>query len=79
MVDKVPAILIACHDSVCRGHFLGRLIAQKAMRVEYYWPIMFQDAHDYVKRCDAYQNYGKNDLHMILILHISLPLVSFEK
>jgi hypothetical protein len=28
---EVPSILEACHDSACRGHFSGRLIAQKAL------------------------------------------------
>lgn len=49
IVDKVLAILITCYDSAYEGHFLGRLTVQKAIRAEYYWPTMFQDAHDYTK------------------------------
>ena len=76
---EVPKILEACHDSACGGHFAGRLTAQKALRAGYFWPTMFQDAHGYAKRCDACQRYAKNDLHMAMPLHISLPLAPFEK
>ena len=77
--EEVSKILEACHDSACGGHFAGRLTAQKALRAGYFWPTMFQDAHDYVKRCDACQRYAKNDLHMAMPLHVSLPLAPFEK
>ncbi len=77
--EEVPKILEACHDSACGGHFAGKLTAQKALRAGYFWPTMFQDAHDHAKRCDACQRYAKNDLHMALPLHISLPLAPFEK
>ena len=32
-----------------------------------------------MKRCDAYQRYARNNLRMEISLHVSLPLVSFEK
>ncbi len=75
----VPAILKACHDSVCGGHFLGRLIAQKAFRTRYFWPTMFVNAKSHTKRCDVCQRYARNDLHLDLPLNSSLPLVPFEK
>lgn len=77
--QEVTKILEACHDSACGGHFAGRLTAQKALRAGYFWPTMFQDAHDHAKRCDACQRYAKNDLHMAMPLHVSLPLAPFEK
>lgn len=49
VVDDVPTVLMACYDSACGWHFSGRLTAQKAMIAGYYWPIMFQDAHEYAK------------------------------
>ena len=58
---------------------LGILTGQKVLRVGYYWPDLFRDAHSYVKRCDACQRYARNDLHMERSLHVSLPLVPFEK
>jgi len=77
--QKVLSILEACHDSVCGGHFFGRLTTQKALCCGYFWPTMFTDAHTHAQCCDACQRYARNDLHMDLPLHLSLPLVPFEK
>lgn len=76
---EVESILSACHDSACGGHFSGQLTGQKVLRAGYFWPTLFQDAHKYVRKCDACQRFARNDLHMQLPLHISLPLVPFEK
>ena len=76
---EVPGILEACHDSACGGHFSGQLTGQKILRAGYFWPTLFQDSHDYVRKCDACQRYARNDLRMEMPLHISLPLVPFEK
>ena len=76
---EVPDILEACHDSACGGHFSGQLTGQKILRAGYFWPTLFQDSHDYVRKCDACQRYARNDLRMEMPLHISLPLVPFEK
>lgn len=77
--SEIAPILSACHDSACGGHFSGTLTGQKVLRAGYYWPTLFRDAHDYTKRCDACQRYARNDLRMELPLHVSLPLVPFEK
>ena len=45
---EVPTILEACHNSACGGHFSGQLTGQKILRVEYFWPTLFKDSHDYV-------------------------------
>jgi hypothetical protein len=77
--EEIPTILAACHDSACGGHFSGELTSKKILHTGYYWPTLFEDAHEYVKRCDACQRYARNDLRMELPLQISLPLVPFEK
>ena len=76
---EVPTILVACHDIACGGHFFGQLTDQKILRARYFWPTLFKDSHDYMNRCDACQRYARNDLRMEMPLHISLPLVPFEK
>jgi hypothetical protein len=77
--SEIPAILAACHDSACGGHFSGQLTGQKILRAGYYWPTLFRDAHAHVKKCDACQRYARNDLHMALPLNPILPLAPFEK
>ena len=76
---EVESILVACHDSACGGHFSGQLTGQKILRAGYFWPTLFQDAHEYVRKCDTCQRYARNDLRMKLPLHVSLPLVPFER
>ena len=76
---EVPSILAACHDSACGGHFAGLLTGQRVLRAGYFWPDLFEDAKEYVRKCDARQRYAKNDLRIEMPLHVSLPLVPFEK
>ena len=59
---EVPSILVACHDSACGGHFPGQFLGQKILRACYFWPTLFKDVHEYVKRCDACQRYVGTDL-----------------
>ena len=49
------------------------------LRAGYFWPTLFKDSHAYVRKCDTCQHYVRNDLRIEMPLHISLPLVSFEK
>lgn len=76
---EVTPILAACHDSACGGHFYGPLTGQKILRIGYFWPTLFKDVLNYVTRCDVCQRYARNDLRMELPLHVSLPLIPFEK
>ena len=76
---EVLAILEACHDSACGGHFSGRLTGQKILRAGYYWPILFADATAHAKKCDACHRYARNDLHMDLPLHPTLSISPLEK
>ena len=74
---EVPDILETFHDSACGGHFSGQFIGQKILRADYFWPILFEDSHDYVRKCDICQMYTMNDLRMEIPLHVSLPLILF--
>ena len=61
---EAPFILAACHDSACGGYFLGLFTDQKVLRACYFWPDLFKDAKEYVRKCDACQRYARNDLRM---------------
>lgn len=78
-VSEVPSIPKACHNNAYDGHLSEQMTGQKIFRACYFWPTLSQDLHLYVKKCDAYQRYAKNDLRMELPLHVSLPLIPFEK
>ena len=45
-VDKVMKEL---HDGPVGGHFVGNTTAHKILRVGYYWPTLFKDAHTYAR------------------------------
>eukprot|EP00253_Pinus_taeda_P023379 PITA_23379 len=57
--DEMPDILKACHDEPCDEHFTDKRIGYKILSLEYYWPSLFKDAKQYVKRCDSCQRVGK--------------------
>jgi len=51
--DEMPDILKACHDEPCGGHFVDKRTAYKILSLGYYWPSLFKDAKQYVRRCDS--------------------------
>lgn len=55
----MPKILKACHDEPCGGHFADKRTTYKILHLGYYWPSIFKDAKEYVKRCDSCQILGK--------------------
>eukprot|EP00253_Pinus_taeda_P017990 PITA_17990 len=60
--DEIPNILKACHDEPCGGNFADKRIAYKILPLGYFWPSLFKDAKQYVKRCDSCQRVGKPTL-----------------
>ena len=76
---EVPSNLKAYHDSACGGHFSGQLTGQKILRAGYLWPTLFKDSHNDVMYYDVCQRYARNNLRTKMPLHVSLPLVHFEK
>eukprot|EP00253_Pinus_taeda_P005959 PITA_05959 len=58
----MPDILKACHDEPCGGHFANKRTTYKILSLGYYWPSLFNDAKQYVKRCDSCQRVGKPTL-----------------
>ncbi|XP_070003292.1 uncharacterized protein [Nicotiana sylvestris] len=45
---------LACHTSAYGGHFGGVRTAAKVLEAVFYWPIVFKDAHQWVKDCNEY-------------------------
>nr|GEW17475.1 reverse transcriptase domain-containing protein [Tanacetum cinerariifolium] len=53
-------ILTACHNRPIVGHHGANYTANKVFDSGFYWPTIYQDAHDMVKSCDSCQRQGKN-------------------
>nr|GFC09835.1 reverse transcriptase domain-containing protein [Tanacetum cinerariifolium] len=52
-------ILNACHCGPTRGHYRANYTAKKVFDSGFYWPSIYKDAFELVKRCDSCQRQGK--------------------
>ncbi|XP_022848718.1 uncharacterized protein K02A2.6-like [Olea europaea var. sylvestris] len=52
--DEVPEILEHCYSSAYAGHFGASKTVAKILQSGFYWPTLFRDTFEYVKRCDKY-------------------------
>jgi hypothetical protein len=53
--EDIGKVLKELHDGPSRGHFVGNTTAHKILRVDYYWPTFFKDAHAYTRNCKTFQ------------------------
>ncbi|GJU05570.1 reverse transcriptase domain-containing protein [Tanacetum coccineum] len=51
-------ILAHCHSRPTGGHHSASVMAKKVYQSGFYWPSVFKDANEYVRRCDACQRSG---------------------
>ena len=70
------SVLEACHSSPVSGHYSGIRTAHKILKCGYYWPTIYQDAHEFAKACDRCKRDGcisrKQELPLNPILVIEL-------
>nr|GEZ34564.1 reverse transcriptase domain-containing protein [Tanacetum cinerariifolium] len=52
-------ILKACHEGPTGGHHGANLTAKKVFDAGFFWPTIYQDAHDMIKSCNTCQRQGK--------------------
>ena len=59
-VDEIESkkILRDMHEGVCGGHYMAKTTAHKILRSGFWWPTLFKDTHEFVKKCDACQIFG---------------------
>jgi len=50
--EEANKILWHCHNSPYGGHFNEERIVAKVLQAGFFWPSLFKDANEYVKRCD---------------------------
>nr|GFA65619.1 reverse transcriptase domain-containing protein [Tanacetum cinerariifolium] len=56
---KAIDILKACHSGTTGGHYGANYTAKKVFDSGFYWPTIYKDAYELVKRCDSCQRQGK--------------------
>nr|GEZ77765.1 reverse transcriptase domain-containing protein [Tanacetum cinerariifolium] len=52
-------ILVACHSGPTGRHHGANLTAKKIFDLDFFWPTIYKDAHEFVKNCDSCQRQGK--------------------
>ncbi|GKD43652.1 reverse transcriptase domain-containing protein [Tanacetum coccineum] len=52
-------ILEACHSGPTGGHYSANFTAKKVFDASFFWPMIYKDAFEFVKSCDACQRQGK--------------------
>nr|GFA49113.1 retrovirus-related Pol polyprotein from transposon 17.6 [Tanacetum cinerariifolium] len=52
-------ILNACHSGPIGGHYGANYTTKKVFNSGFYWPSIYKDAFELVKRCDSCQRQGK--------------------
>ena len=50
-------ILFHAHSCLPGGHFSAKVTSKAIMRAGLWWPTLFKDASEYVRRCDECQRY----------------------
>lgn len=48
-------LLYRCHKGPIGGYHEANFTAKRVSDVGFYWPSIYRDAHDYVKKCDGCQ------------------------
>jgi len=63
-----------CHSSAYAGHHSGEKTAAKVLQSGFWWPTLFKDCQDFVKRCNKCQMTGniskRNEMPLIGIIEI---------
>ena len=57
--EDIEYVLREVHEGICGNHIGARRLAGKVLRLGYYWPTIFKDATDLVKKCRICQEHTK--------------------
>ena len=77
--EEMFDILKACHYEPCGGHFADKRTTYKILSLGNYWPSIFKDAKEYVRRCDNCQRVGKPAPLNEIPLQTQVLIEPFEK
>jgi hypothetical protein len=77
--EYVGKVLKEIHDGPTGGHFAGDTTSNKILRVGYYWPTLFKDAHTYARNCKTCQISIGREKRAAISLHPVIVSTPFEK
>nr|GEX08698.1 reverse transcriptase domain-containing protein [Tanacetum cinerariifolium] len=58
-IKEALDVLEACHNGPTGGHHGANLTAKKVFDAGFFWPTIYNDAHEFVKNYDSCQRQGK--------------------
>ena len=77
--EEAEQVLNDCHSGECGGHLSGMAAAQNILHAGYFWPSVFKDCHEPVKKFPPSQHlYPKKCTHPAL-LHPIIVVGPFSK
>ena len=77
--EEVEVVLNDFHGGVFGGHLSGLSTAQKILRARYFWPSIFKDCVDAVKKCHPCQVFARNMRSKPASLHPIITASPFTK
>ncbi|OAE21540.1 hypothetical protein AXG93_2085s1050 [Marchantia polymorpha subsp. ruderalis] len=77
--SEVPRVVNAMHTKDVGGHYATRNTVTKIVNVGYWWPTMFKDVLEYIRRCDSCQRTGRPTPTTRWPLTPIMPLAPFKK
>eukprot|EP00253_Pinus_taeda_P007345 PITA_07345 len=58
-LEEAESVLNDCHSGACGGHLSGLATAQRILCAGYFWPSLFKDCVEAVKRCHPYHIFTR--------------------
>jgi hypothetical protein len=77
--EEPERVLNDCHLGACGGHLSGMATAQKILRAGYFWPSIFKDCIEAVKKCPPCQIFNKKARTHPMALHPIIAIGPFSK
>lgn len=57
-VEEARYVLEKIHEGVCDNHTVGRYLAHKVIRQDYYWPNLSRDTKEFARKCGKCQRFA---------------------
>jgi hypothetical protein len=77
--EEAECILNDCHLGACGSHLSGMATAQKILHAGYFWPLIFKDCIEAVKKCPLCQIFNKKACTHPMALHPIIAIGPFAK
>ena len=74
-LKELERVVTKMHSRVCGGHYIEKSIIHKVMKVGFWWPSLFKDAHVLVRKCDPCQRFVAK---LKLLVNTPLKLVEVQ-